>query len=293
MIVAAVLFSTGGAAIKATTLTSWQTAGFRSVIAACMLLLLVKDARRGWTWKVFPVGLAYGLTLMLFVHANKLTTAANAIFLQATAPAYLLILGPLVLKEPIRRSDLFYTAGLAAGLILFFLGVEPPRTTALNPPLGNVYAALSGLTWALTLIGLRWNPTLANVAAGNIVTALLCVPIALPVALWTHADIALVLYMGCFQVGLGYVFLMRGIKQVPAFEAALLNLVEPVCNPIWVWLFHSERPGALSMLGAAVILGSTAGKVMLSRSEQPAASITSPQSRPETDRPAEHPPSKK
>src|SRR5688500_15647594 len=103
VLAAALLFSTGGAAVKATTLTAWQVAGFRSGIAALAVFLLVPAARRGWTWHVVPVGVAYAATLVLFVTANKLTTAANAIFLQASAPLYMLAFGPLLLREPVRQ----------------------------------------------------------------------------------------------------------------------------------------------------------------------------------------------
>ena len=98
---AALLFSTGGAAVKACTLTAWQVASFRSGIAAAAVFLMSPPARRQWTWRVWLVGMVYAATLVLFVRANKLTTAANATFLQATAPLYVLLLGPLLLREPI------------------------------------------------------------------------------------------------------------------------------------------------------------------------------------------------
>ena len=106
---AALLFSTGGAAIKATTLNGWQTAGLRSLVAAIALAALVPQARRGWSWRVWPLGLVYALTLVSFVHATKLTTSANAIFLQSTAPAYLLLIGPVFLKEKVKQRDAIST----------------------------------------------------------------------------------------------------------------------------------------------------------------------------------------
>ena len=104
VLAAALLFSTGGAAIKACSLTGWQVAGFRSGVAAVALWLLVPGARRQWNWRTLLAGIFYAATLILFVTANKLTTSANAIFLQSTAPLYLLLLGPLVLREPVRRE---------------------------------------------------------------------------------------------------------------------------------------------------------------------------------------------
>jgi drug/metabolite transporter (DMT)-like permease len=103
---AALLFSTGGAAIKATALTGWQVASFRSGIAAVVLLLCMPAWRRVWHPRTLAVGAAYAATMILFVLANKLTTATNTIFLQYTAPLYLLLLAPWLLREPVRLSDL-------------------------------------------------------------------------------------------------------------------------------------------------------------------------------------------
>jgi hypothetical protein len=121
LVLAAILFSTGGAAIKATTLTAWQVAGFRSGLAARALFLLLPDSRRGWTWRTLLVGVAYAATLLLFVVANKLTTSANTIFLQSTSPLYILILGPLLLHERIRSRDVLFMAAVGLGLALFFI----------------------------------------------------------------------------------------------------------------------------------------------------------------------------
>src|SRR6478752_6955273 len=123
---AAALFSTGGAAIKAADFTGWQIAGLRSGIAALAILLITPAARRGWTGSAVLVGFAYAACLTLFVLANRLTTAANTIFLQSTAPLYLLFLGPWLLKEPIRKQDLGFMLAVGCGLGLFFVGVEQP-----------------------------------------------------------------------------------------------------------------------------------------------------------------------
>jgi drug/metabolite transporter, DME family len=116
LVAAALLFSTGGAAIKAIPFTSWQVAALRSGIAAATLALFAPAARRRWSWRTPVVGLAYASTLILFVLANKLTTSANAIFLQSTAPLYLLILSPLLLQERIAREDLLVMLLVGGGL---------------------------------------------------------------------------------------------------------------------------------------------------------------------------------
>src|ERR1700722_5460134 len=106
VLAAALLFSTGGAAIKISTLSIWQVAGFRAGIGALAVYAAMPKARRGWTLNTWLTGLAYAATVILFVAANKMTTAANAIFLENTAPLYMLLLGPLVLRERVRRMDL-------------------------------------------------------------------------------------------------------------------------------------------------------------------------------------------
>jgi len=264
LMAAAVLFSTGGAAIKAASFTGWQVASFRSGVAAAALLLVVPEARRGWRWRIAPVGAAYAATLILFVLATRLTTAANAIFLQSTAPLYLLLLGPWLLREPIRRSDIVYILAIAAGMSLFALGAERAVATAPNPHAGNVRALASGLTWALTLAGLRWlsrgkagSAGMAAVTAGNIMAFLAALPMALPVASASPSGVAVILYLGVFQIGLAYWCLTRAVRHVTAFEATTMLLLEPVLNPVWAWLIHGERPGAWPLAGGAVILSAT------------------------------------
>ena len=175
LVATAVLFSTGGAAIKAAGFTAWQVASFRSGVAAAVLLLLVPEARRKWSWRIAPVAAAYAATLILFVQATRMTTAANAIFLQSTAPLYLLLLGPLLLHEAIRRSDAGYILAIMGGMSLFAVGTERAIATAPDPHTGNIRALASGLTWALTLAGLRWlgrrragGAGMAAVTAGNL-----------------------------------------------------------------------------------------------------------------------------
>lgn len=262
---AAALFSTGGAAIKAADLTSWQVAGFRSGIAAVALLVLVPAARRGWSWRVGLVGTAYAATLVLFVSSNKLTTAANAIFLQSTAPLYVLLLGPLLLREPVRRADVAFMAAVALGLALFFVDAGRPLATAPDPARGNLLAALSGVSWALAVVGLRWlegraggeGAALATVVAGNLIVFAVCLGPALPVRGAGAADWAVVAYLGVVQIGLAYLLLTRGIRHVPALEASTLLLMEPALNPIITWLAHGEVPGPWAIAGGAVILLAT------------------------------------
>jgi DME family drug/metabolite transporter len=267
VLAAAVLFSTGGAAIKACSLTSWQVSGCRSAIGFLAVLALLPQSRARWTGGSLAVGLAYAGTMVLFVVANKLTTAANTIFLQYTSPLYLVIAGPLLLHEPVRPRDLVYLAVLGGSLGLFFMDAPASSQSAPQPLLGNGLALLSGVFWAATALGLRWmaRPASGNapvetaVACGNLIAFLACLPGLLPLHA-SGADIAIVLYLGVFQIAGAYFFLTRGLRTVPVLEASLLLLLEPVLNPVWAWLAHGERPGPWSLAGGGVILVATAVK---------------------------------
>jgi len=274
ILAAALLFSTGGAAIKACTLNAWQVASFRSGVAFLALALMLPSARRGFNLRTLAVGAAYATTMILFVLANKLTTAANTIFLQSTAPLYILLLGPWLLGEHIRRRDLIFTAAMAGGMSLLLLGQPPAAVTAPEPLRGNLVALASGVAWALTILGLRWlgrdgsgdaESSVAAVVTGNVLALLFALPLALPVAASRPADWLTIAFLGVFQIALAYVFLTRGVRRVGALEASLLLLVEPVLNPVWAWLAHGEAPGPWALAGGAVILGATTLKTWLER----------------------------
>lgn len=262
----ALLFSTGGAAIKATSLTAWQVACLRSALAALVLTLALGAVRGLFRPRILLVAGAYAATMIFYVSANKLTTAANTIFLQSTAPLYLLLLGPWLLRERLRPRDLLFGLGLALGMALFFVGLEQPRVSAPDPARGNVLGALAGLSWAWTILGLRWlgrgadgsagDPALRAVISGNLVAALVCLPLALPLAAGPR-DWGVVAYLGAFQIGLAYVWMTRSVRHVPALEISLLLLLEPVLSVLWAWLLHGEWPGPFSLAGCVVILGAT------------------------------------
>lgn len=283
VLAAALLFSTGGAAIKATTLTSWQVASLRSLIAAIVLLVLLPEARQIRSPQVWLASTAYAATLVLFVLANKLTTAANAIFLQATAPFYLLAIGPLLLKEPNRRRDYALGAVMAVGMACFFFDSSSASALAPNPALGNLLAAATGLTWALTVTALRGlskSPgasSLPVVSAGNLVAFAAALPFAIPLGEVGATDISVLLYLGIFQIGLAYFCMTRGVKHVPAFEASVLILLEPAMNPVWTYFIHGEAPGPLALLGGGIIMAGTIAHTLSATAGPP----QTPQSHPD------------
>ena len=266
VVAAAVLFSTGGAVIKATQLSGMQVASFRSGTAVLAVLLLMPAARRLPTLPALVVGASYAATLVLFVLATKMTTAANAIFLQSTAPLYLVLLGPRLLGEPVRRRDLLVLAALILGLAIVFAGTEPAQATAPRPGSGNLLAILSGLAWALTLCGLRWlgrrDDTGGSGAAGavlwgNVLACVAVLPWALPVEHVGTRDLLIIAYLGVVQIGVAYACLTAALRQVAALPAMLLLFLEPVLNPVWAYLMHGERVGLAALAGGLLILGAT------------------------------------
>ena len=266
---AALLFSTGGAGIKLESFTPMQISMVRSGIAAIILMLWL-ERRTVWRPAALGAGVVYAATLTLFVAATKLTTAANAIYLQSTAPLYLLILAPFVLHERVRRRDVVYLVSIGLGMILCFVGSPAATATAPNPGTGNLLGAATGLTWALTLLALRRigrdrtsrGSTVAAVVAGNAIACLGAAPFALPLPAAAAAEWITLVYLGVFQIGLAYVCLSGAIQHLPALEISLLLLLEPVLNPVWTWMVRGANPGRWTITGGAVILVATAARVI-------------------------------
>jgi len=273
VLAAALLFSTGGAAIKGTSMTAFQVAGFRSGVAALAILLLLPAARRGLSVALLPAALAYAATLFCFVTATKLTTSAAAIFLQSTAPIWVLLLAPFLLREPIRRADLPYVAMAAIGLVLVFLGSRSSVATAPEPGLGNALALASGLFYALLMILMRRlmragegrDSSLTAMVLGNVIAFVACLPFCFPLAGATAVDALAITYLGVVQIGLAYWLFARGLRALSALEVSLLVLLEPVINPLWTWILHGEQPSALALVGGAVMVGALAGRALLDR----------------------------
>ena len=224
LMVAAVLFSTGGAAIKWAHFTGWQIASLRSGIAGVTLLLLVPGARRGWGWRPLLVGTAYAVACICFVLANRLTTSASAIFIQAASPLYVLVLSPLLLRERVSLRDILFMVPVGVGLSLFFLGDQPAVATAPDPRAGNLLAVCAGIAFAFAVIGFRWlgregsthgATSLTAAAMGNFLACAATLPMALPLGTHSPGDWATLLYLGVFQIGLAYYFVAKGVARLP------------------------------------------------------------------------------
>jgi drug/metabolite transporter, DME family len=269
---AALLFSSGGAAIKAVAFTSWQVAGLRSLVAAIAVWLFLPETRRLGDsardrLRTVLIAMAYAATLVLFVMANKLTTSANTIFLQSTAPLYVLLLGPLLLGERVKQRDLLFIAAVALGMAVLLLGEQRQFSTAPDPARGNLLALTSGLTYGLLILGLRWagktgGSAMASVGLGNFLAFAITAPMAFPLGAHPPLDWAIIAFLGVFQIALPYVLLAAAMPHVPALEASLLLFLETALNPLWSWLVHGENPGPSSLVGGLVILAATLGRTV-------------------------------
>ncbi len=261
LLAAAALWSTAGAALKLCGLSALQITGGRSLIAGVFLLVTVREARRRPTRRTALAVAAYAATVVLFVSANKLTTAANAIFIQDTAPLWVLLFSAWLLHERPGRGELLAIPVYAAGLALFFLDELAPGRLA-----GNLLAFASGIAFALLIVGMRLAREDGPVAlaVGNLVAAALTLPFWGSGPAPRPVDLALLAYLGIFQLGLAYVCFGRGIVHVPALETSLLVLLEPVLNPIWTFLVVGERPGPWALAGGAVVIGATVWRTLAS-----------------------------
>ncbi len=261
---AVLLWSTGGLFIKLTTLDAFAVNCGRSLLAA--LTVAVFTYKKGLKLDRFTLlsAFLYAGTLTCFVYANKTTTAANAIFLQYTAPIYILIFSPFILKEKFRFSDLITVFICLAGMSLFFLEEQSASgNLASNVFVGNVAALLSGIFFGLYFILLRHPRSLENrnpalsVFYGNILIVIFMIPLLIqnPPAP-NGKDLLAIIFLGVFQIGVAYILFTRGIAEgVRSLDASIIGFVEPLLNPVWVFLFIGERPGKWAITGGAIILG--------------------------------------
>ena len=256
---AALLWSTGGVGIKAVAEGPLKVAFYRSAFAALALLLFFRPKLPRFT-QGFLVALAsYAACLTSFVVATKWTTAVNAIFLQYSGVVWVLLLSPAVLREPFRARDAAAVAVALAGIGLFFAARFGPGSP------GDLVALASGAFFAALVLSLRKERDAGAVAAvtyGNVLTAATLLPFVGAELSLTGRSAAILLCLGVFQVAGAYALFVKGIRHVAATQAAILGMVEPVANPIWVFLLMGERPAPLSLFGGSIVLGAIAWRTL-------------------------------
>jgi drug/metabolite transporter, DME family len=256
VLAAAIIWSTGGLFIKWASPSGLALSFGRSLLAAITVAIFTRREGFGINRITVVASVLYAALLMLFVLATKATTAANAIFLQYTAPIYVLILEPLLYKEKFRRSDLLTVIVCIGGMSLFFVGQLRPQDVK-----GNLLALASGFCFALYFLLLRHSTArevnrASSVIYGNLLVVLISAPAgiaALPH--YTKLDAFCVIYLGVVQIGVAYTLFTLGMSRgIRSLDAGIVGYIEPVLNPIWVFLILGERPSQWALLGGLIIV---------------------------------------
>jgi DME family drug/metabolite transporter len=255
IVAAALLWSTGGIGIKAISDAPLKVTFYRSLFAAVALFLLFgRDVwKRRWESPVaFGAAIVcYCICLTSFVIATRLTTAANAIFLQYAGVIWVLLLSPIVLREPMRRRDVIAIVVAMSGMALFFVGRFEARGMA-----GNAMALVSSVFFAGLILALRREHGASESAItwGNVVLAVALLPFVARDLSLTPKSFGVLAALGVFQIALAYACFVRGLKHVTATQASLTGMLEPIANPLWVFLFLGERPSPFAIAGGLVVL---------------------------------------
>ena len=227
-------------------------AGMRSLIAAAVILIAIRKPELTWSLPQLGGAVCYAGTVILYVIANKLTTAANAVLLMYTAPIYVIIFGPWFLKEKASRRDWLAVGAVMVGIVVFFMDKLSPEGF-----LGNMLAVLSGVSFAWMTLFLRKQKRgspVESVFLGNLLAAVIGLPFFLREELPEINGILMLIALGTFQLGFSYVLYTKAIQKVRAFEAVLITMLEPVLNPVWVFLLLGEVPGNWALAGGTIVM---------------------------------------
>ena len=252
LICTAILWSKGGFLIKFINWHPVAIAGGRSIIAALIMWAYVKKPKFTWSNIQIMGAVAYALTVILFVIANKLTTAANSILLQYTGPIYVALFSYWFLKEKITAIDWITILTVILGMTLFFIEKLSP-----DGILGNFIAILAGIAFAGLALCLRKQKDgspLESLILGNILTGIIGLPFIIDSGIPSQQSIIALLVLGIFQLGLPYILYSKAIKHVSALDAVLIPVLEPILNPLWVFLLLGESIGMWPMIGGAIII---------------------------------------
>lgn len=257
LVLTSLLWSTGGLLIKSVPLTGVTIAGTRSAIAAIVMWLWLRRLRPTWSPAQFGGIVAYAATVTLFVTATKLTSAANAILLQYTAPIWVALLSAAITRERLRWYDVVTVAAVMSGMVVFFVDkLEGPALT------GTFVAVLSGIAFAFVALCMRAQrgvATTETIVIGNILTALVC----LPFSSFSGADSMAWVYLvalGVVQLGISYMLYSWALAHVTALEAILITVLEPLLNPVWVLLGTGETPSTYAAIGGVIVVGSVVAR---------------------------------
>jgi drug/metabolite transporter (DMT)-like permease len=264
LLLTALFWSLGGVLIKSIDWNPVAIAGSRSLIAVGLIAILRPSVLRRFSWTAVLGGMAYTATVVLFVIATKLTTAANAIFLQYTAPIYIAVLSPWLLQERVRRSDWILIGIAFGGIALFFCD-----RLSLEGTWGVIAALASGVSYAWLTVLMRREKSASPEAAvfiGNLMTVLVAAP-----AMWPPVNLghnwSWLIALGVVQLTIPYLLYARAIRHVRALDASIISMIEPILNPIWVMFAVGEHPTQWSIAGGCIVLGTSLLRSILASRE--------------------------
>ena len=261
----AILWSSGGLFIKLISLDSMELSFFRCAIAAVVFALMFRKRILKLNRLALLNSFAYAAVLILFVIATKTTTAANAIFLQSTAPIYVLIFEPLLTKTKWERINIITIVVCFLGMILFFMGDLTPGDIK-----GNIAALLAGVAFAAFFLGMKKNEPQygeSSIFYGNVIVALICIPFITDMNSISLQDFAMVSFLGVFQIAFAYALFSYGLKRIIAVEASIISMFEPVLNPIWVFIGYGEVPSFYAIIGGIIIMTAITVRTLISNSD--------------------------
>ena len=251
MIIASVLWSIGGIFIKLINWNPMAIAGSRSAIAALVMMVYLKKFKFKINKSMLICACSYSLLVILFVSANKLTTSANAILLQFTSPVWVALLSRAILKQKISRIDGITIIFVILGMIMFFID-----ELEMSYLLGNILAILSGIVMAgmiLLFQQQKENSLVEITLLGNVITAIVGIPFYFISSPGMESVLPLFI-LGVFQLGIPYLLYVLAIPNVTAIDAVLIPVLEPLLNPLWVFIFAKESPTFFSLLGGGLVL---------------------------------------
>lgn len=269
LVITSILWSIGGLLIKMIDWNPVAISGMRSAISAVIFLFYIKKPKITWSLPQMGAAFSYAATVILFVAATKMTSAANAILLQYTAPIFVAIFGFWFLKERTNHVDWITIFFVFAGMALFFLD-----ELSLDGMWGNILGISSGLTFASLAMFMRMQRSASpfeSILLGNIITALIGLPFMFQSMPSARSWVGLIL-LGVFQLGIPYILYSHAIKHVTALEVVLIPVIEPIMNPVWVLIFINESPGFWSLIGGSIVLISVTARCIypiLRKREQP------------------------
>lgn len=266
LILCGIGWSTGGIFMKYIEASSFTIAGLRSFVAFFVLLaitrkcpkLVIKNNKKQ-TLYYWIGAVSYSVTMILFCTANKMTYAANAVLLQYTEPIYIVLLSPFILGEKNSKLDYLCVIGVLGGMILFFADSLFNANAQMNPKIfwGNIIAIISGVSFALTTMFMRkveGDESKTSFMLAQIITFIFCIPFIIKNGKLSLQSIIFIILLGTIQMGIPNYLFAVGIKKVRALSAVLIEMIEPLMNPIWVALFYKEIPTWTCLLGGIIIL---------------------------------------